>query len=614
MIRFQLLGPIEVTRGGERLALGGSKIQTVLATLLLSRDQVVSDSTVSEMLWRGKLPSTSNAQIQTYVSRLRNQLGPQVELVRQRGGYLLRAPGAWVDLDEFQAHATTGHAALTAGRYADAVTSLRSALALWRGHALVGATEYLAAIEQPGLDEARLAAGEALMTAELARGNHHRVVSELAAMVNQHPFSERVRGLSMLALYRCGRQAEALSTYDACRRHLAEELGIDPGEELKELHQAILEQNADLTAPPVVEVVTRPTPTAPAQLPPAPSDFTGRTAFVDRLDSVLRAGGGTAAVVGLAGTGKTALALHVADRIRSEFPDGQLYLDLAGSTPDPMEPSTALAELLHSLGVTEAELPAGPSERTQLFRHLVAGRRLLVVLDDVADEHQVRWLLPGGGKSSVLLTSRARLAALEGATRIKLGGFSTAEAVRLLDSLAGPRHGSDSPVAVRRLLTATGRLPLAIRVVAARLAANPDLTVTQLVGRLSYGLQPFDQLRLGDLDVGERIEASYEQLSTARRRALRLMAIGLTGEFSVWHTAVLLDAPLAQVHDLLNALAERHLAEVSDSRIGQLDLYTIHPLVRAYARERALAEEAPHERGAALERIHHSPHAWQPAA
>ena len=614
MIRFQLLGPIEVTRGGERLALGGSKIQTVLATLLLSRDQVVSDSTVSEMLWRGKLPSTSNAQIQTYVSRLRNQLGPQVELVRQRGGYLLRAPGAWVDLDEFQAHATTGHAALAAGRYADAVTSLRSALALWRGHALVGATEYLAAIEQPGLDEARLAAGEALMTAELARGNHQRVVSELAAMVNQNPFSERVRGLSMLALYRCGRQAEALSTYDACRRHLAEELGIDPGEELKELHQAILEQDTELAAPTVVEVVSRPTPAAPAQLPPAPSDFTGRTAMADRLDAVLRAGGGTAAVVGLAGTGKTALALHVADRIRDEFPDGQLYLDLAGSTPDPMEPSTALAELLHSLGVTEAELPAGPSERTQLFRHLVAGRRLLVVLDDVADEHQVRWLLPGGGKSSVLLTSRARLAALEGATQIRLNGFSTAEAVRLLDSLAGPRHGSDSPASVRRLLAATGRLPLALRVVAARLAANPDLTVTQVVGRLTYGMQPFDQLRLGDLDVGARIEASYEQLPTARRRALRLMAIGLTGEFSVWHTAVLLDAPLAQVHDLLNALADRHLAEVSRSRIGQLDLYTIHPLVRAYARERALAEEAPHERGAALERIHHSPHVWQPAA
>ncbi|WP_157979819.1 AfsR/SARP family transcriptional regulator [Kribbella monticola] len=614
MIRFQLLGPIEVTRGGERLALGGSKIQTVLATLLLSRDQVVSDSTVSEMLWRGKLPSTSNAQIQTYVSRLRNQLGPQVELVRQRGGYLLRAPGAWVDLDEFQAHATTGHAALAAGRYAEAVTSLRSALALWRGHALVGATEYLAAIEQPGLDEARLTAGEALMTAELARGNHHRVVSELAAMVNQHPFSERVRGLSMLALYRCGRQAEALSTYDACRRHLAEELGIDPGEELKELHQAILEQDADLTAPPVVEVVTRPTPTAPAQLPPAPTDFTGRTAMADRLDAVLRAGGGTAAVVGLAGTGKTALALHVADRIRDEFPDGQLYLDLAGSTPDPMEPSTALAELLHSLGVTEAELPAGASERTQLFRHLVAGRRLLVLLDDVADEHQVRWLLPGGGKSSVLLTSRARLAALEGANHLRLNGFSTSEAVRLMDSLAGPRHGSDSPGAVRRLLAATGRLPLAIRVVAGRLAANPDLTVTQVVGRLTYGMQPFDQLRLGDLDVGARIEASYDQLPLARRRALRLMAIGLTGEFSVWHTAVLLDAPLAQVHDLLNALADRGLAEVSGSRVGQLDLYTMHPLVRAYARERALTEEAPHERGAALERIHHNPHTWQPAA
>ncbi|WBQ08274.1 AfsR/SARP family transcriptional regulator [Kribbella sp. CA-293567] len=605
MIRFQLLGPIEVTRNGQRLALGGSKIQTVLATLLLSRNRVVSDSTVSEMLWRGELPSTSNAQIQTYVSRLRSQLGPQVELVRQRGGYLLRAPEAWVDLDEFQAHSATGHAALEADRYADAVTSLRAAQALWRGHALVGATEYLTEVEQPRLEEARLAAGEALMTAELACGNHYRVVSELTAMVSRHPLRENVRGLSMLALYRCGRQAEALATYDACRRHLAEELGIDPRDELKALRQAILEQDPALTAPEPVEVTSRPSGEPPAQLPSAPSDFTGRAKEVPQLDAVLRPGGATTAVVGLAGTGKTALALQIAHAVRDKFPDGQLYLDLAGSTADPVLPATAFATLLRSLGVPEGELPTDLAGRGRLFRQLAAERRLLIVLDDVADESQVRPLLPGGRRTSVLMTSRRRLAALEGTTRTVLRGFTATEAESLLLALSGRAD----PVATRKLLAATGRLPLAVRVLGARLAANPDLTVPQVAARLSD--EPFGQLRLGDLDVGARIETSYAQLSPVRRRALRLLSLGLTGTFSIWQAAVLLNDSLVTAHELLNELADQHLAEVTGDR---LDLYSIHPLVRAYARDRAFAEDAPHERSAALERIHQGSRLWSPAA
>lgn len=608
MIRFQLLGPIEVTRNGQRLALGGSKIQTVLATLLLSRNRVVSDSTFSEMLWRGELPSTSNAQIQTYVSRLRSQLGPQVELVRQRGGYLLRAPEAWVDLDEFRAHSATGHAALEAERHTDAVTALRSAQALWRGHALVGATEFLTEVEQPRLEEARLAASEALMTAELACGNHHRVVSELTAMVSRHPLRENIRGLSMLALYRCGRQAEALATFDACRRHLAEELGIDPRDELKALRQAILEQDPTLATPAVIEVAGRPSSEPPAQLPPAPSDFTGRTSELQELDAVLRPGGGTAAVVGLAGTGKTALALRVAHAVRDEFPDGQLYLDLAGSTTDPMEPTTAFATLLRLLGVLDAELPSAVAERARLFRQFAAERRLLVVLDDVADESQVRALLPGGTRTSVLMTSRRRLTALEGTTRIGLRGFTSAEAESLLAALSG----QVDPVTTRKLLAATDRLPLAVRVLGARLAANPDLTVRQVTARLTD--EPFGQLRLGDLDVGARIEASYAGLSPVRRRALRLLSLGLADPFSVWQAAVLLNVSLVSVHELLNGLADQHLAEVTGDRTGRLDLYSIHPLVRAYARDRAFAEDAPHERSAALERIHQGSRLWNPAA
>ncbi|WP_350277760.1 BTAD domain-containing putative transcriptional regulator [Kribbella sp. HUAS MG21] len=604
MIRFQLLGPIEVTRNGQHLAIGGSKIQTVLAILLLSRDRVVSDAVVSDLLWQHDLPSTSNAQIQTYVSRLRNQLGPQVELVRRRGGYLLHAPEAWVDVDEFEQLAAAGQAALAESRYADAAQALRAAEELWRGHALVGATEYLTDIEQPRLEELRLTVGEALMTAELALGNHQQVVSELTAMVSRHPLRENVRGLSMLALYRCGRQAEALATYDACRRHLAEELGIDPGDELKALRQAVLEQDPALAAPAAADSGVRPAADAPAELPPAVPDFVGRQRPLERLTAVLRAPAATAAVVGLTGTGKTALALQAAHAVREAYPDGQLYVNLAGSTDTPREPAAVLASLLRSLQVPDHEQPTDPAERARLFRQLAGARRILVVLDDAADELQLRMLLPGG-LAGVLITSQNRLLALEGAVRVRLGPLAPAAARTLLATSA-------DPLLTARLLEATGRLPLALRVLGSRLAAHPELPVTRLAARLAA--DPFGQLRIGDLDVEARIEAAYRKLTAHQQRALRLLSMGLHDPFSVWHAAVLLDAPLDATQELLDELSVLHLAEPTGRGVGRLDLHTIHPLVRAYALGRAFTQEAPQERGAALERIHQGHRLWSPAA
>ncbi|WP_050782486.1 AfsR/SARP family transcriptional regulator, partial [Streptomyces griseoflavus] len=418
-LTLNLLGPIEAHRGGKPVDLGGAKPRTVLAALLLARSRVVPDTELTALLWGESPPVTCSAQIHTYASRVRRLLGPAVTVERRRPGYLLRLPdqGVGIDLLTFRQYAARGAAALTGGTPGTAARVLRQALGVWRGTALGGVCDPLADLERDRLEEERLTTLEQRLSADLELGRHAEVIPELMALIAAHPLREGLRGQLMTALYRSGRQADALAAYRAARATLAEELGLEPCAELQRLHQALLTGHPSLlprtTATTATGAATgRSGPPPPAELPPAPADFTGREQQVARLTEALTGelpGPAVHTVTGMPGVGKTALALVAAHRVADHYPDGQIHLDLRGSGPDPLHPADALGTLLRLLGVPEGRTPGTLDERVRAYRTRIAGRRLLLVLDDAAGERQVRPLLPATGGSAALVTSRAGL-------------------------------------------------------------------------------------------------------------------------------------------------------------------------------------------------------------
>jgi DNA-binding SARP family transcriptional activator len=357
-MRFSVLGPVGVFQGGAEVALAGRKQRTVLAALLLARGGVVSDDRLSTLLWGWDPPATRSAQIYTYVSRLRRRLGPEIRLVRRAPGYLLDIGDTSFDLAEFERMVGEGDEALTSGRFERAAGRLRAALGMWRGPALAHVTRFLAEVELPRLEEARLTALESRVEADLALGRHHGLAAELVRLVAEHPARERFRAQLMLALYRCDRQSDALRVYEEGRRLLADELGLDPGPALTSAHREVL--------------TGAPAPHATASRRTA----TRRTA-----------------------TRRTATPANALAAVRAragEFPDGQLYVDLGGAERRPKDPYEVLGFFLRSLSAEGEAVPDGLDERVMLYRHRTAERRLLVLLDNAAGEAQVRPLLPAG--------------------------------------------------------------------------------------------------------------------------------------------------------------------------------------------------------------------------
>ncbi|MGW0699615.1 AfsR/SARP family transcriptional regulator [Streptomyces sp. NPDC002867] len=600
-LHFSVLGPVRVWRGAETLPPGSPQQRALLAALLLRDGRTATASELIDAIWGEEPPSQALAAVRTYASRLRKSLSAAA-LVSESGGYALRVGRDALDLAVAQELAAEADKARSAGDRSQARTLINKSLGLWDGEPLANVPGPYAENQRAWLEEWRLQLLETRLDLDLELGCHAEAVSELTALTAAHPLRERLRELLMLALYRSGRQAEALAVYADTRRLLADELGVDPRPELARLQQRILQADAEL-APPVEEPSPAPQVTRPAQLPASVPDFTGRSSFVRELGDQLATAEGSvmavSALAGIGGVGKTTLAVHVAHQARKHFPDGQLYVDLQGAGNRAAEPETVLGAFLRSLGAADSAIPDTLDERAALYRSMLDGRRVLVLLDNARDAAQIRPLLPGTAGCAALITSRVRMVDLAGAHLVDLDVMSPEEALQLFTRIVGEERVRAERESALDVVAACGFLPLAIRIAASRLASRRTWTVSVLAAKLADERRRLDELQAGDLAVKATFELGYGQLEPAQARAFRLLGLADGPDISLAAAAAVLDLPLHETEDLLEALVDTSLLE--SAAPGR---YRYHDLVRLYARACAERDEhPPQEREAALSRL-----------
>ena len=624
-MRVRLLGPLDVVVGGAVRPVSGLRRKAILAVLSLHAGEIVSTDRLADIVWGDCPPTTPVNTLQSHVSHLRTVLGSRAAILARPPGYVLDADDVTTDLRlaERLLHRATG--APGAADPARRIRELREALALWRGRPLTD----LAGIpwledQAHRLDLLREQIRHALAEARLAAGEHAQLLPDLDQMAADHPLDERIHGQLMVALYRSGRQADALAAYRRLRITLNEQLGIDPGQALRDLETAILRQDASLSLALPVTVASRPLGAeaafvpqprralpAPAELPPSPGGFAGRDAGLASLDAMLPGAAGPAGtgvviatLAGTAGVGKTALALHWAHRARERFPDGQLYVDLRGFDPNgpAMDPDDALRGFLGALGVPPESIPGNREAKAGLYRSLLNGKRVLVVLDNARDAEQVRPLLPGSSASMALVTSRSQLTGLiaaEGARPVGLCLLTVPEAYELLALRLGECRVAAERQAAEEIIASCARLPLALTIAAARAAERPSFPLAAIAAELrdSAVLDPFEGVAPG-IGVRAAFAGSYRALSTDAARLFRLLALHPGRDISLAAAASLLGAPSGQARKLLAELARAHLlGEHSPGR------YACHELLRAYAAEQARTRDDADVRIAALRRV-----------
>ncbi|MEV5312545.1 MULTISPECIES: BTAD domain-containing putative transcriptional regulator [unclassified Streptomyces] len=602
-LRFSVLGPVRAWRGDEPLNTGSPQQRALLAALLLREGRTATAAELIDALWGEEPPSQALAAVRTYASRLRKALDAGV-LVSESGGYAIRGLGEGaLDLATAQELAAEAEKAKAGGDLGRARDVLNRALALWDGETLAGVPGPYAEAQRVRLEEWRLQVLESRLDMDLEQGSHAEAVSELTALTAAHPLRERLRELLMLALYRSGRQAEALAVYADTRRLLADELGVDPRPGLSDLQQRILRADPGLAEPSAPAPEPAVVPVRPAQLPATVPDFTGRASFVSELSEVLASAEGrvmaVSALAGIGGVGKTTLAVHVAHQARAAFPDGQLYVDLQGAGQRAAEPETVLGSFLRALGTADSAIPDSLEERSALYRSVLDGRRVLVLLDNARDAAQVRPLLPGTSGCAALVTSRVRMVDLAGAHLVDLDVMSPDEALALFTKIVGEERVASEREAALDVVAACGFLPLAIRIAASRLAARRTWTVTVLAAKLADERRRLDELQAGDLAVKATFELGYGQLEPAQARAFRLLGLADGPDISLPAAAAVLDLPAEDTEDLLESLVDTSLLE--SAAPGR---YRFHDLVRLYARACAERDEhPPSERDAAMSRL-----------
>ncbi|MEU5685446.1 AfsR/SARP family transcriptional regulator [Streptomyces venezuelae] len=600
--RFSVLGPVRAWHGPDQLNTGSPQQRALLAALLLRDGRTATASELIDALWGEEPPSQALAAVRTYASRLRKVLPPGV-LVSESGGYAVQVAEGALDLAAAEDLWSAAEKARGAGDLCQARSLVNRALGLWDGEPLANVPGPYADTQRTRLDEWRLQLLETRLDMDLEQGCHAEAVSELTALTAAHPLRERLRELLMLALYRSGRQAEALAVYADTRRLLADELGVDPRPGLKELQQRILQADPGLAEPsaPAQEPAT--TVVRPAQLPATVPDFTGRASFVNELSDILSTAEGrvmaVSALAGIGGVGKTTLAVHVAHVARAHFPDGQLYVDLQGAGARVAEPETVLGAFLRALGTADSAIPDSLEERAALYRSVLDGRRVLVLLDNARDAAQVRPLLPGMEGCAALVTSRVRMVDLAGAHLVDLDVMSPEEALLLFTRIVGEERVAAEREAALDVVAACGFLPLAIRIAASRLAARRTWTVSTLAAKLADERRRLDELQAGDLAVKATFELGYGQLEPAQARAFRLLGLADGPDLSLAAAAAVLDLPLDETEDVLESLVDTSLVE--SAAPGR---YRYHDLVRLYARACAERDEQPPgERDAAMSRL-----------
>jgi DNA-binding SARP family transcriptional activator len=618
-LQFQLLGPVQMIAEGAGEQPGRQR-STVLAALLLSAGRVVAVDGLVDALWGSDTsPKSAVGRIHDHIHGLRRVLdatspGAGSLIVTRPPGYLYAGDPRQVDLTIFRELVPAGRAALVDGRPAEAAALLRQGLGLWRGPALGGVTAMFAETQAYRLEEERLAALDYRIEADLARGRHRELIAELTGLLAEHPLRERLRGGLMLALYRAGRQADALEVYRQGRAALVTQLGLEPGKELQELHTAMLNEDEHLSLPvpattPSSDTVrvgsldaegNAATPAAPRQSPRRGGPLIGRRAELAAVESAMSAAtAGVVQVSGPAGVGKTAFVIELAHRLADRFPDGQLYAELRGVAA-PVDPAEILAGFLRALE-PGATMPGSVEQRAARFRQLVADRRMLIVLDDVHSDDQVRPVLPAGSGVAVLMTSRRRLSGPDDALPLELRLLSADDAVELLRRSLGPERVDAEPLAAYALVDHCGLLPLAVHIAAARLRARPHWTLSRLADLLADERRRLAELAVGNRAVRASLSLSYRQLPERVRLGYRCLGLLHAVDVPAWALAAMLQVDEAAALDALDCLVDARLVEpVTDPPVQVR--YRMHDLVRLDARERADEEDDPAERSDRLVR------------
>ncbi|MFF4193979.1 BTAD domain-containing putative transcriptional regulator [Nonomuraea sp. NPDC001831] len=595
------------------MKIGRPKLRLLLAILLTDPNAPVSVDRLVDELWQGEPPESALSNVRTYVWTLRRMLSSTIRKTAPIStdplGYMIEVPSDGLDAVVFERLIAEGTAARLQGDLSLATERFKQALGLWQGPVFqdVPHLSDALAIAAQRLDEQRLMAVESLCDAQLAMGMQAEVTAELQSWVHRYPLRERLSEQLMLGLYRDGRQAEALSVFHRLRTHLIEEIGVEPSLPLQILQGRILQSDPQLSLPGhgAMTVAAPPIFTTPQQLPLDIETFVGRHDDLEMLGGLLRTGdparsGAVVVIHGPPGVGKSALAIRSAYRWSAYFPDGQLYVDLRGTTSDnePLCPGEALGRFLRALGVPAKGVPQDIEEAAALFRTLIARRRMLIILDNIATERQARALLPGSSRNVVLMTSRARLAALNGTTDLELGPLDPDAAQTMLQHLVGsPRVVSD-PLGAVELAQLCEYLPLALYAAAYRLKARPGWTVRCLVNRLADERYRLDELAVSDVRVRESLEVSHSALRRSEHpddrvaaRALCLIGLAPVLELDVGRVADLLDITSVEADRIVQRLLDVHLLET----VGH-DRYRMSGLIRLVARELA-TDALMHDQG-----------------
>jgi DNA-binding SARP family transcriptional activator/tetratricopeptide (TPR) repeat protein len=602
-MRILALGPVELARtDGTPVPVGGAKPKALLLALLQQRRRVLSLEQIIDLIWDESPPQSASASVHTYVSALRRGIttagGGSAVLVTRAPGYVLDVPASGSDIGSFTENVDLARRAERQREFLHAAEQYDAALELWRGSALGGVDAAFARVWAAALLEERLDAEEGRARVRLELGRAGEVIPGLTRLVAAHPTREECRWLLMRALHVSGRQAEALEVYRTGRTHLLDELGIEPGERLRALHAEILAGPSRRartpvparTAGPVAAATRSDDYTAPRNLPPDIGDFTGRD---EDLAALLRMGAGsdrrTVVVSGFGGAGKSTLAVHAAHLVSRQFPDGQLFADLRGAGRD-LDAHEVLGRFLQAMGMPAAAVPATTDERAEQYRSRVAGRRLIIVLDNARGEHQVRPLLPGDPGSLVVITSRSRLTGLEHAESIELDFLDADSAVAMLSTIIGAERVDAQRAAAERIAELCGGIPLAVRTAGAKLLARPHWPLKSLVARLSDERRRLDELTVGDLAIRSSLGLNYAELDGRQRRAFHLLCLLDMPDFGWWPVVPLLGVAPEDAEDVVEHLVDLRLVDVAGvDGVGRVR-YRLHDLVQLFGAEQAAGD------------------------